>query len=200
MRKVSPSLVIMQHMPYLDSLWMGEGFWWNMDPDYYLVEASGIPFGLTSESLGAPFELGMIYGMAPRIRNEETKQKAGALWKLWDFFDIHLSNVRGYWDPNCPVSVTHNSNVRATAYVHHRLPIALVVVGRFGSSKVLDNDVRIYANFSHHAIVSVAGLTVHVKPVMEGLPRLNLKRSRRAFLLAANDRIALSKLRKRINQ
>ena len=43
---------IMLQLPYLDRLWIGEGF--NCDRvswDYWLVEMSGLPFGLMSEML-----------------------------------------------------------------------------------------------------------------------------------------------------
>lgn len=55
-------------LPYVDRTWMGEGFGENNTADFWLVEMSGIPFGLLSETLDArnPFR-GMIYGMLPRL-------------------------------------------------------------------------------------------------------------------------------------
>ncbi len=42
----------MEHFPYIDSLWFGEGFEYNNEgPDYWLVEISGIPFGLMGEMM-----------------------------------------------------------------------------------------------------------------------------------------------------
>ena len=37
--------------PYLDSLWLGEGFDYNESPDYWMVEMAGIPYGLFGEML-----------------------------------------------------------------------------------------------------------------------------------------------------
>src|SRR5699024_9659670 len=36
----------MEHFPYIDRLWFGEYFEYDLGPDYWLVETSGIPFGL----------------------------------------------------------------------------------------------------------------------------------------------------------
>jgi len=35
----------MEVLPYVDSLWIGEGFDYNESPDYYMTEICGIPFG-----------------------------------------------------------------------------------------------------------------------------------------------------------
>lgn len=34
----------MEHFPYIDSIWFGEGFNYNESPDYWLIEISGIPY------------------------------------------------------------------------------------------------------------------------------------------------------------
>jgi hypothetical protein len=48
----SPSLQYMQHLSFVDSLWFGEGFdYWGQSADWWLLEASGIPFGLTGEMI-----------------------------------------------------------------------------------------------------------------------------------------------------
>ena len=41
----------MELFPYIDSLWFGEGFNYNENPDYWLVEIAGIPYGLFGEML-----------------------------------------------------------------------------------------------------------------------------------------------------
>ena len=41
----------MEHFPYIDRLWFGEYFDYDAPPDYWLVEISGIPFGLMGEML-----------------------------------------------------------------------------------------------------------------------------------------------------
>ena len=105
----------MELFPYIDSLWFGEGFNYNETPDYWLVEISGIPYGLFGEMLqdgGNPWR-GMIYGMTDRLGWGGNPQP---IWKVWDNFGIQDARMIGYWDPACPVK-TGRKDVLATAYV-----------------------------------------------------------------------------------
>jgi hypothetical protein len=104
----------MEHFPYIDSLWFGEGFDYDESPDFWLVEISGIPFGLYGEMLqnnGNPWR-GMIYGMTNRLGwgGDPTQ-----IWKIWDDFGIQDAQMIGYWDTACPVK-TDNKNILATVY------------------------------------------------------------------------------------
>ena len=81
----NPASVYMELFPYLDSLWFGEGFDYNEPPDYWLVEMSGIPYGLTGEMLqdgGNPWR-GMLYGMTNRL--PLVRRSAGDLESLGRF-------------------------------------------------------------------------------------------------------------------
>jgi len=104
----------MEHLPYMSNLWIGEMYDYNRDPDYWLVEISGIPFGLTSEMLnyenGGNAYRGMLYGMTGRQH-----VSAPAMWKFWDEFGIQKAKMIGYWDPKCPVK-TDQPGVLATVY------------------------------------------------------------------------------------
>jgi hypothetical protein len=113
--RISPACKYMEHFPYIDSLWFGEGYDYDETPDYWLVEISGIPFGLYGEMLqggGNPWR-GMLYGMTNRLGWGGDPK---AIWKVWDDFGIGDSKTIGYWDPACPVK-TDNKDVLATAYV-----------------------------------------------------------------------------------
>jgi hypothetical protein len=105
----------LEHLPYIDSLWLGEGFNYNESPEYWLVELSGIPFGLFGEMLGVgnPWR-GMLYGMSNRLPYGGGDPRP--LWKVWDQFGIQTARMLGYWNPACPVK-TSQTNVLATAYV-----------------------------------------------------------------------------------
>jgi len=110
-----PANQYMEFFPYIDRLWFGESFNYDESPDYWLVEISGIPFGLMGEMLekgGNPWR-GMIYGMTARLPYLGDPRP---LWKLWDEFGISDARMVGYWDPACPVSTTE-TDVLATAYV-----------------------------------------------------------------------------------
>ncbi len=89
----------MEHIPYFTKLWFGEGFNYNRSPDYWLVQVSGIPFGITGEMLDdthtANSWRGMIYGISGRQLEE-----APAIYKLWDDFGIQDSEWIGYWIRN----------------------------------------------------------------------------------------------------
>lgn len=105
----------LEHFPYLDRLWFGEYFNYDFPPEFWLVEVSGIPYGLMGEMLeggGNPWR-GMLYGMtgrSPRVDN-------GPLWKLWDFFGMQNSEMIGYWVKDNPVK-TGSEKTLATVYSH----------------------------------------------------------------------------------
>ena len=104
----------MEHFPYIDSIWFGEGFNYNESPDYWLVEISGIPFGLMGQMLqggGNPWR-GMIYGMSTRL---PWSGNPTAIWQFWDQFEIQDKQMIGYWSEDCPVRTDHD-DVLATVY------------------------------------------------------------------------------------
>ena len=104
----------LEHFPYIDRLWFGEYFDYGSNPDFWLVEVSGIPFGLMGEMLqggGNPWR-GMIYGMTSRL---PWAGDPSPLWKLWDDFGMESSRMIGYWSPDCPVR-TDRPDVLATVY------------------------------------------------------------------------------------
>ena len=117
----SPAVQYLEHLPYVDSLWFGEGYQsgYNKGPaDYMLVEISGIPFGLPSEMLegGGNLWRGMLYyGMASRLGWNKHSHPQG-LWRFWDTYGIADTWMYGYWDSRCPVRIGHK-DVLATAYV-----------------------------------------------------------------------------------
>ncbi|MBN1344088.1 MAG: hypothetical protein JXQ73_15490 [Phycisphaerae bacterium] len=104
----------MEHFPYVDSTWFGEGFDYNETPDYWLVEISTLPFGVFGEMLqggGNPWR-GMIYGMTGRYYQGADP---GRIWKVWDDFGIQDAEMIGYWAASCPVR-TDCPNVLVTVY------------------------------------------------------------------------------------
>jgi hypothetical protein len=111
------AILYMEHFPYLNRLWFGEYFDYEKNnPDFFLTEVSGIPFGLMGEMLqddGNPWR-GMIFGMTSRLGWSE-KSDPKPIWKAWDNFGIKNSEMIGYWSDNCPVK-TDNAKVLATVY------------------------------------------------------------------------------------
>jgi hypothetical protein len=113
---VSSATLYLEHFPYLNRLWFGEYFDYQDSPaDYWLVEVSGIPFGLMGEMLqdgGNPWR-GMVYGMTNR--RPWSGNDPARLWKVWDSFGIGDARMIGYWADDCPVQ-TDDPEVQATVY------------------------------------------------------------------------------------
>ncbi len=104
----------LEHFPYIDRLWFGEYFDYNESPPFWMVEVSGIPFGLMGEMLqegGNPWR-GMLYGMTARLpwAGDPTP-----VWKIWDEFGIEQSRMIGYWVKDSPVK-TDTEKVLVTVY------------------------------------------------------------------------------------
>lgn len=106
----------MEAMPFFSQAWNGEAVDFSHSPDYYLVELSGIPFGLPAEMLehntGGNQYHGIIYGMSGRIH-----PSARYMYHLWDKFDIANAEMIGYWTKKPPV-IPSDSDIKATTYVH----------------------------------------------------------------------------------
>ena len=108
----------MEILPFVDGLWLGEGFDYNESPEYWLIEVSGIPFGLTGEMLqggGNPWR-GLVFGMTNRPGWSDYDGTAEELWKLWDALEMDGCSFHGWWTLGCPVRTSH-CDVRISVYV-----------------------------------------------------------------------------------
>lgn len=126
----------MDLFPYIDQLWIGEGRNYNTPADYWLVEISGIPFGLPSQMLqggGNPWR-GMVYGMTNRAGWLGTPPDQ--IWKFWDQYNIKDKTMIGYWDPNNPVHV-NNDSVKVTVY--KGVKESILSIGNFSSADQMCN-------------------------------------------------------------
>lgn len=104
----------MDLLPYVDLVWIGEMRDYDRMPDHWLIEISGIPFGVTGQMLnnaGNPWR-GMVYGITNR---PGWAGDPSELWKFWDAVHIDSTLMIGYWDPACPVK-SDNPLVKATVY------------------------------------------------------------------------------------
>jgi hypothetical protein len=130
----SSANLYLEHFPYLNRLWFGEYFDYNLAPDYWLIEISGIPFGLMGEMLqdgGNPWR-GMIYGMTNRL--PWSGQNPARIWKVWDEFGIEDAEMVGFWSPNCPI-MPSQKDVLATAYMKEGS--ALIALASWAKEPVL---------------------------------------------------------------
>lgn len=128
-----PTTVFMENFPYFDRIWPGEFYdYKTFDPATWLLEVSGIPFGVMGEMLqgGGNRWLGMLYGMTTRLGWHGDPQP---VWKCWDDFGMQGTEMIGYWDPACPVKTDH-PNVLATVY--RKEGKALVAIGSWADKPV----------------------------------------------------------------
>lgn len=151
---INSTFLYMEHIPYVTRLWFGEYFDYNADPDYWMTEVAGIPFGITGEMLekgGHPFR-GMVYGMTTRVYGP---YDPSALWHLFDEFDIAHSRMLGYWVESSPIK-TNENGIKSSVYLHEDK--ALIAIGSWsaadqGVSLEIDwkalgwnkNDYRLYS-------------------------------------------------------
>ena len=116
----SPALQYAEFFPYINKVWFGEFFRYEkMCPENWLVESSGIPFGLYGDMLqdGGNRWLGMQYGMTDRLHWTEHKETDPRfMWRVWDEFGIRDSKMHGWWEAD-PVASTSDDLVKVTAFV-----------------------------------------------------------------------------------
>ncbi|MEV6110203.1 glycoside hydrolase domain-containing protein [Streptomyces sp. NPDC051940] len=103
-------------LPYTDRLWLGELFdYEGTDPAYWLVELSGIPFGLMGEMLeggGNPWR-GLAFGMTARAPMTDVRP----LWRAFDALGLPEAELTGWWAGTAPVTTGHD-DVLATVWEH----------------------------------------------------------------------------------
>jgi len=136
---VGPANQYAEFFPYVDKLWFGESFKYDQMPaENWLVEVSGIPFGLMGDMLqgGGNRWLGMVFGMTVRYpwTTEGVLCDPRPVWKIWDEFGLRNSRMSGFWDTDCPVK-TNCPDVRATAFI--KQDKVLIAIGNFSDSTQL---------------------------------------------------------------
>lgn len=169
----------MEHFPYINKLWFGEYFDYEKNnPDFFLTEVSGIPFGLMGEMLqdgGNPWR-GMVYGMTNRMpwsHNADPRP----IWKLWDTFGIKGSEMIGYWSENCPVKTT-NEKVLATVYKKNGT--ALISIASWA-----DADVKVKLNIDWKKL--------GINPAKATITALEVANFQPAQTFTAKDEIPVAK-------
>ncbi len=110
---INSAMLYMEHFPFISRLWFGEYFDYGADPDYWMTEVSGIPFGLMGEMLqdGGHAYRGLLYGMTTRMYGDVDPRP---VWSMMNDFGIDGSRMLGYWLE--PVSVDR-PGILGTAYV-----------------------------------------------------------------------------------
>lgn len=120
--------IYLELLPYIDRTWIGEGFSEENTRDFWLVEMSGIPFGLMGETLDAhnPFKA-MTFGMLPRM---PWSGNPISFWKLWDTFEMKNARFLGYWDSRNPVECESNE-VKASIFYNPKTRKMMLVLANW---------------------------------------------------------------------
>ena len=125
----------MDLLPYLDFTWIGEGRNYDREPDHYLIEISGIPFGVPGQMLaggGNPWR-GMVYGMTKRADWIPVGvHSPSGMWKFWDEHSFSKKLMMGYWEKDSPVQC-NDSLVKATVYTGNGE--AVIAIGNWSNKK-----------------------------------------------------------------
>ncbi len=104
----------MELLPYFDRLWIGEGFYCNTSRrDFWLVEMSGLPFGVMSEMLQTvnPWR-GLVFGEVARLGWAGNPKP---IWEAWDKYGIKGTEFIGYFQSDCPVK-SGRDDIAVTVY------------------------------------------------------------------------------------
>ena len=105
----------MEHLPYMTKLMFGEGFEFRGNPDYWLLEMSGLQFGLANEfyahdQLNDTRFKSLLYAGCS-IRHSTV----GAVRRFFADWEIEDAELIGYWNDDCPVR-TGMADVFASVY------------------------------------------------------------------------------------
>ena len=159
---INSIFLYMEHVPYISRLWFGEYFDYSEDPDYWITEVSGIPFGVGGEMLeggGHPYR-GLVYGMTTRKYSTFDPRP---IWKLFDEFGIAQSRMQGYWVEEQAIK-TSNPRVRTTIY---RKPDGvLIAIGSWSKT-----DERVQLHIDWEALGMDPGKVEPTAPAVAGLQR-----------------------------
>ena len=124
--------IYLELLPYIDRTWIGEGFGADNTADFWLVEMSGIPFGLMSETLDAKNLMrGMAYGMLPRL---PWSGNPVPMWKLWDEFGMKDAKMVGYWDSRNPIKCK-SKEVKATLFCNNSKKQVMLVLSNWSKAE-----------------------------------------------------------------
>ena len=179
---INSAFLYMEHFPYVSRLWFGEYFQYELEPDYWMTEVSGIPFGLTGEMLekgGRPYH-GLLYGMTTRVYHI---YNPGALWKLFKDFNIETSEMLGYWVERSPIK-TDNNNVKTTIYRHNDK--VLIVIGSWSN-----NNEEVELNIDWDKLGMDKNTVKLISPDIAGLQDFNVLDVNKPIPVSKNNGVIL---------
>eukprot|EP01052_Picozoa_sp_SAG31_P009023 SAG31_NODE_466_length_15291_cov_7.540066_8_plen_1560_part_00 len=151
----SVALRYMTHFPYISSLWLGEGYWYGQGwqtvpepnepwtPEEWLVEVSGLPFGLFGEMLGGsqyenPYQA-FVFGMHGRMPQPSLYELTGLnqadprpLYAFAERYNLAGTEMCGWWHGDCAVR-SQDAMVKATVFSDLSRRRSIVAIANFGA-------------------------------------------------------------------
>ena len=104
------------HVPLVTQLMPGEVVPFDQPPDGWLMNMSGIPYGLDATYYPVPGPERLFREMLFAGTSCGGWTAYGeSMREFWDRYDIYNAKVLGWWDDNCPVE-TGNEKVLASAF------------------------------------------------------------------------------------
>ncbi|MEU1707589.1 glycoside hydrolase domain-containing protein [Streptomyces sp. NPDC005706] len=153
----SSANLYLEHFPYVDRLWFSEYVDYDaINPVQWLLELSGIPFGLMGEMLengGNPWK-GLLFGATARAPRVDV----APLWRFWDTVRLADTRMIGWWSSRAPVS-TDDESVLATSWVGNGY--AVIALASWAPSDV---EVRLLIDY---AALGIAEAVIE-SPEIEG--------------------------------
>jgi len=126
--KGNSPIVFLELYPYYDLVWHGEGFRDDTPPEFWLVERSGVPFGLLGQYLGKGNLLKTLVFAQTDRRGWGGRPEP--MWRYFEAAGLADAELLGWWDDACPLRLEGPADVKATVY---RLKDrAVVAVCNFG--------------------------------------------------------------------
>lgn len=125
---INPMGQYLESLPILDSIVFADGFSYGAGPDYYLVELSGVPFGVNASFYTDEPYKSLLYGVLPQMSKED--RGLDNLWKYCDSFGLEESTFTGYWQSPSPLEI-EDKNILASVYKKDSQ--LLIVVVNWGS-------------------------------------------------------------------
>lgn len=105
----------MEHLPYVTKLMFGEGFEFRANPDYWLLELSGLPFGLANECYVTDQLRDTRFRPLLYAGCSVLHPSVGGVRRFFTDWEIDEAELIGYWDDDCPVR-TGMDDVLASVY------------------------------------------------------------------------------------
>ena len=125
---INPMAQYLESLPFVDSIVFADGFSYGAGPDYYLVELSGVPFGVNTSFYGDQPYKSLLYGSLPQMHKADMGLES--LWRFCDSFRLSESDFTGYWERPAPVEI-ENKDILVSVY--KRGLQALLVVVNWGN-------------------------------------------------------------------